>query len=425
VSTLHVHWHASQKKASGRVPVVLIASEVAKGHLLNYMRGAGPFDEEVTKYFAQQLLSGLAACHAKGIYHRDLKPENILLSSDFDLLITDFGFASLQQPSAAQHLCVTPCGTRSYKPPEVRAAEGKPRDGSHAYDPAKYDVWSAMVSIFFMKAGFAPLRDAVLGDWWCDRLREGNHPRFWQAHEQHMKFGSDFKSFVNSGLTFDPASRSTVAELLAHPWLSKVSVARRTVQADMQRRLSAIKSPLLKEIAESSAADGGAGDSLAGLDLLGGGVVRNAGPPMQPPALPELPGGLPFLAVQAHWMHITGSASSVLETVQREMQHWPGALGAPTVDVDTTRCCAHIRMQQRSTVTAQVYDDEANVGVMAVVLTCGGGASAAEGGEGNFEEQESEEDFDVDDAAAADVLAFLADKLQPAGAAEPLVAPAQ
>ncbi len=404
VSTLYVHWNATQKKAQGRVPVVLITSEVAKGHLLNYMRGAGPFYEEVTKYFAVQLLSGLAACHAKGIYHRDLKPENILMSSDFDLLITDFGFASLQQPSAAQHLCVTPCGTRSYKPPEVRAAEGKPRDGKHAYDPAKYDVWSSMVSIFFMKAGFAPLRDAILGDWWCDRLRERNYPRFWQAHEQHMNFSADFKSFVNSGLAFDPAERCSVEELLAHPWLGKVGVSRDTVQADMQRRLKAIKTPLLKEIAASSAADAAGSDALAGLDLLGGGVVRHAEVAAQPPALPELRGGLPFLALQPHWMHMTGTASSVLDTLHAELQQWPGALGAPTVVVDRQACCARIQLKQGSVVTAQVYQDESNVGVMAVVFA----AADSSLGDAADEKQNS----DDDDAAAADVLAFLAERLQ-------------
>lgn len=85
------------------------------------------------------------------------------MSEEYDLLVTDFGLATLLDPAAASHTCLTPCGTRSYKPPEVRAAEGKARDGAHAYDPEKYDVWSACVVVFIMKAGFGPLRVSAPG----------------------------------------------------------------------------------------------------------------------------------------------------------------------------------------------------------------------------------------------------------------------
>ena len=45
------------------------------------------------KCFTKQILEGLKAMHAVGIYHRDLKPGNILVSKSCELRITDFGLS--------------------------------------------------------------------------------------------------------------------------------------------------------------------------------------------------------------------------------------------------------------------------------------------------------------------------------------------
>lgn len=56
----------------------------------NYFR-----DEERVRSVFLQILDGVAACHAQGIYHRDLKPENILCMDGGErILVTDFGFAT-------------------------------------------------------------------------------------------------------------------------------------------------------------------------------------------------------------------------------------------------------------------------------------------------------------------------------------------
>lgn len=45
------------------------------------------------KYFAYQMLRGLACMHSANVIHRDLKPSNLLLNKDCDLKICDLGLA--------------------------------------------------------------------------------------------------------------------------------------------------------------------------------------------------------------------------------------------------------------------------------------------------------------------------------------------
>ncbi len=52
------------------------------------------FPPEVVREVFNQILSAIAALHAKGIAHRDIKPENILIAGDYTIRITDFGLAT-------------------------------------------------------------------------------------------------------------------------------------------------------------------------------------------------------------------------------------------------------------------------------------------------------------------------------------------
>lgn len=68
--------------------------EMMDGDLYYLLKNSSqPLAEDLVQSYTNQLLEGLAYCHAMGIMHRDLKPQNLLVSKDGSIKIADFGLA--------------------------------------------------------------------------------------------------------------------------------------------------------------------------------------------------------------------------------------------------------------------------------------------------------------------------------------------
>jgi len=78
--------------------------------------GLGGFQENHSRMYACNVLSGFQHIHAAGYAYRDLKPENLLLDSEGYIKIVDFGFAIKLKPDQKTQ---TLCGTPEYLAPEI------------------------------------------------------------------------------------------------------------------------------------------------------------------------------------------------------------------------------------------------------------------------------------------------------------------
>src|SRR5262245_51965216 len=73
-----------------------IVAELLEGEELREQLNEGALPVRAAIDYAQQIASGLAAAHAKGVVHRDLKPENLFITKDGRVKIFDFGLAKLK-----------------------------------------------------------------------------------------------------------------------------------------------------------------------------------------------------------------------------------------------------------------------------------------------------------------------------------------
>ena len=80
--------------------------------------------------YVKQIVEALHYAHNEKLIHRDIKPENMLLGSNNEILLSDFGIATMAQSSRYQ-LTQEVVGTISYMSPEQ--IQGKPRPASDEY----------------------------------------------------------------------------------------------------------------------------------------------------------------------------------------------------------------------------------------------------------------------------------------------------
>lgn len=89
------------------------------GDLFEYIAQSGPFKPNICRTYFLQLMHGLQHIHSKEVCHRDMKLENVLLTSEFELKIADFGFATYLEAPDKSLILRDKLGTEGYMAPEI------------------------------------------------------------------------------------------------------------------------------------------------------------------------------------------------------------------------------------------------------------------------------------------------------------------
>ena len=181
--------------------------------LFDFICITGSFSEDVCRYFFHQLVEGIEYIHEQGISHRDLKTQNILLDKRYNLIIADFGIATMKE------INMTTAGTQVYAAPELL-------ERWNQTDPDPYigkiiDIFGLGVILFMMRTNDRPFEKAEVKDFYYQHFYKNKHKRFWECHSEFRSsgyFSKDFKDLINQLLAPNPTHRLSLSEIKDHPW---------------------------------------------------------------------------------------------------------------------------------------------------------------------------------------------------------------
>ena len=197
----------------------LVLDLLEGGDLNWHLKKLGTFTEAQAKFYAAEIVMGVAHIHDNSMIYRDLKPANVLLDGEGHARISDLGLVRDIKPGKS--LPTSECGTHGYMAPEVLEKDRE-------YGPAS-DWFSLGCTIFQFFTGHTPFRDGkakVKGKTGKDEIGK-------RTMRGEVPFPEDFpataKALVAQLLTVDPAKRlgsapppQGAADIRAHKWFADV-----------------------------------------------------------------------------------------------------------------------------------------------------------------------------------------------------------
>eukprot|EP00666_Eupelagonemidae_sp_cell4sb_P005685 gene5685-20900_t len=175
------------------------------------------FQPAIIRSYTQQMLSGIAFLHSRGIVHRDIKGDNLLLGENDKVKITDFGYSKIIHHTTRRQgdVCQTMLGTPYWMAPEIIQRQ----EGADGYG-SKVDIWSSGIVVIEM-LGRRP---------W--EFEEGNHAfvLLYKIAESegppdgmpksHEPCNRHLRSFLHKCFIRVPADRPSAAALLDHEFVT-------------------------------------------------------------------------------------------------------------------------------------------------------------------------------------------------------------
>ena len=169
------------------------------GSLFDYLRQNIVLNEDMCKYFINQLIHAIEHCHKHNIIHSDIKLENVLLDKHYTVKLADFGYSRLIQSNDNRRT-----GTIQYMAPELII-------NYHNDDDRKIDIYSCGICMYIMLHGYYPFG----GDKPTDLIRNIIKRNFTIADT----LTSECVDLLEKMMGFDANNRISIDEIKKHPWM--------------------------------------------------------------------------------------------------------------------------------------------------------------------------------------------------------------
>jgi len=188
--------------------IFLVFELCPNGELFDHLNSVVTISEKRARKIMKQVMEALVHCHNLGVVHRDIKPENILLDKDFNVKVTDFGFAKELQPGERLYEV---CGTPGYLAPELLKAGMVERHECDGYGQ-EVDVWACGVVLYTLLVGFPPF-------WHRKQLmmvRQIMEAKYSFNSAEWADISKAAKDLISMMLVVEPSLRLNINQSLTH-----------------------------------------------------------------------------------------------------------------------------------------------------------------------------------------------------------------
>ena len=166
------------------------------------------FHEYKALKISYQIKDALKYLFENNIIHRDLKPHNILLDDNYNIKLTDFGFAKEINSSNNDLLEQTFCGSPLYMSPEILNKSN--------YNN-KSDIWSFGVIIYELITGQFPF----FGKSFNELTNNINKKSFIISNEIKNNISPELNDLLVKIFNKDISSRINWNDIFQHKWFSE------------------------------------------------------------------------------------------------------------------------------------------------------------------------------------------------------------
>ncbi|CAH0592247.1 unnamed protein product [Chrysodeixis includens] len=162
--------------------------------LFEFIERRPRLDEPLLSYIFRQIGLAVEYLHSLNILHRDIKDENVIIDNKFHVKLIDFGSATFMSKDM---LFSTFYGTTEYCSPEVLAG--------NKYAGPELEMWSMGITLYvltFFVNPFSDIEDTIQGPLAFPQL-----------------VSEELEQLLRWMLCKEPASRCSISQLMAHPWI--------------------------------------------------------------------------------------------------------------------------------------------------------------------------------------------------------------